>query len=159
VLGERELDHAGRVEIDTARKRVTFRPDPDWLWGQRYPNAVYHVVTSTPDAVEAVGGDELLYIDGQQRGGGPVALRSRSTHQLNFAIVGSMTDATEGERLATKYASGLEASAMLAPAARYWDYVTRNLRISGRHPDIAALDTVFPWLAHNVMMHLTVPHG
>ena len=159
VLGERELDHAGRVEIDAARKRVTLRPDPDWLWGQRYPSAVYHFVTSTPDAVEAVGGDELLYVDGQQRGGGYVALRSRPTNQLSFAVVGSMTDAAEGERLATKYAGGIEASAMLAPAARYWAHVTRNLRISGHHPDVAALDTVFPWLAHNVMMHLTVPHG
>ena len=37
VLGERELDHAGRIEIDAARKRFTFRPDPDSLWGQRYP--------------------------------------------------------------------------------------------------------------------------
>ena len=29
VLGERELDHAGRIEIDAAGKRVAFRPDPD----------------------------------------------------------------------------------------------------------------------------------
>ena len=26
-------------------------------------------------------------------------------------------------------------------------------------PSVAALDTLFPWLAHNAMMHLTVPHG
>ena len=37
VLGERELDHAGRIEIDAARKRFAFRPDPASLWGQRYP--------------------------------------------------------------------------------------------------------------------------
>ena len=24
---------------------------------------------------------------------------------------------------------------------------------------VAALDTLFPWLAHNAMIHLTVPHG
>ena len=46
-------------------KRFTFRPDPDWLWGKRYPEAVYHLVTATPDAIEAVGGDELLYADAQ----------------------------------------------------------------------------------------------
>ena len=45
-------------------KRFAFRPDPDSLWGQRYPDAVYHLVTSTPDAIEAIGGDELLYADG-----------------------------------------------------------------------------------------------
>ena len=63
VLGERELDHAGRIEIDARRKRFAFRPDPDSLWGQRYPQAVYHLVTSTPDALDAIGGDELLYGD------------------------------------------------------------------------------------------------
>ena len=64
VLGERELDHAGRVAIDAEQAAFSFRPDPDWLWGQRYPDAVYHLVTSTPEAIEAVGGDELLYADG-----------------------------------------------------------------------------------------------
>ena len=70
VLGEREFDHAGRVEIDADKRRIAFRPDPASLWGQRYPDAVYHLVTSTPDAIEAIGGDELLYADGQPRGGG-----------------------------------------------------------------------------------------
>ncbi|MCI0433333.1 MAG: cellobiose phosphorylase, partial [Gemmatimonadetes bacterium] len=159
VLGERELDHAGCVEIDPKRKRCTFRPDPDWLWGQRYPDARYHLVVNTPDAVEAIGGDELLYADGQSRGGGYVALRSRETRALCFAVVGSMTDAAEADRLAEQYEGGVAASTMLAPAARYWEHVTRGLRITGRHPDVATLDTLFPWHAHDAMIHLTVPHG
>lgn len=159
VLGERELDHAGRIEIDAGRKLCTFRPDPDWLWGQRYPDARYHLVVSTPDAVEAIGGDELLFANGQSRGGGYVALRTRTTDALCFAVVGSMTDAAEADRLAAKYEGGVAASTMLAPAARYWEHVTRGLRLTGRHPDVAALDTMFPWLAHNAMIHLTVPHG
>jgi cellobiose phosphorylase len=159
VLGERELDHAGRVKIDPANGRFAFRPDPASLWGQRYPNAVYHLVTSTPDAIEAIGGDELLYADGQPRGGPYVALRTRATGELRFAVVGSMTDPEAAERLAAKYARGIEDAAMLAPAARYWAHVTRGLRITGGGPDVAALDTLFPWLAHNAMVHLTVPHG
>jgi cellobiose phosphorylase len=159
VLGERELDHAGRVEIDAGRKRCTFRPDPDWLWGQRYPDARYHLVVGTPDAIEAIGGDELLYADGQSRGGGYVVLRSRETSELCFAVVGSMIDAAEADRLALRYEGGVAASTMLAPAARYWEHVTRGLRLRGTHPDVAALDTMFPWLAHDAMIHLTVPHG
>ena len=46
-------------------KRFAFRPDPGWLWGNGYPEAVYHLVTGTPDAIEAIGGDELLYADGR----------------------------------------------------------------------------------------------
>jgi cellobiose phosphorylase len=159
VLGERELEHSGRIEIDEPRKRFSFRPDPEWLWGQRYPNAVYHLVTATPDAIAAIGGDELLYADGQGRGGAYVALRTRPTNQVRLAVVGSMTDAGAAEKLAEKYTRGVDAPAMLAPAARFWDHLTRGLRLSGRHPDLAALDTFFPWLAHNAMMHLTVPHG
>ena len=159
VLGERELDHAGRIEIDAASKRCAFRPDPASLWGQRYPDAVYHLVTSTPGAIEAIGGDELLYADGKPRGGPYVALRTRATNELCFAVVGSMTDPEAAERLAAKYARGVDDAAMLAPAARYWAHVTRGLRITGEGPDVAALDTLFPWLAHNAMVHLTVPHG
>ena len=159
VLGERELDHAGRVEIDAANGRCAFRPDPASLWGQRYPNAVYHLVTSTPDALETIGGDELLYADGRPRGGAYVALRTHATNELAFAVVGSLTDPEAAERLAAKYARRVDDAAMLAPAARYWAHVTRGLKISGADPDVAALDALFPWLAHNAMVHLTVPHG
>src|SRR6185437_13283846 len=44
VLGEREFDHVGRIEIDATRNEITFRPDPASLFGQRYPHAVYHLV-------------------------------------------------------------------------------------------------------------------
>ena len=83
---------------------MSFRPDPASLWGQRYPDAVYHLVTNTPEAVEAIGGDELLYADGQPRGGGHVAMLTRETTELGFAVVGSMTDPAAAERLAEKYA-------------------------------------------------------
>ncbi|MGE3872118.1 MAG: cellobiose phosphorylase [Parvibaculaceae bacterium] len=159
VLGERELAHQGRVEIDKRGKRIRFRPDPQFLWGQRYPRSVYHLVTGTPDAVEAVGGDELLYADGIARHGAYVALRTRATRELRFAVAGSLTDEDAADRLAAKYAAGVDNGAMLAPARRYWTHVTRGLRIEGDDPGARALDTSFPWIAHNAMIHLTVPHG
>jgi cellobiose phosphorylase len=159
VLGERELDHAGRIEIDVAGRRGAFRPDPNSLWGQRYPDAVYLLITATPEAVEAIGGDELLYADGRSRAGAYVALRTGWIRELRFAVVGSLTDAAEALRLAAEYERGVDDRAMLAPAARYWAHVTRGLRLAGAGPEVAALDTVFPWLAHNAIVHLTVPHG
>ncbi len=159
ILGERELDHAGRVEIDPAGRRIAFRPDPASLWGQRYPGAVYHLVTSTPAAIETVGGDELLYLDGQPRAGAHVALLTHHTDALAFAVVGALDDPAAAEGLAAKYAAGVDDTAMLAPAARYWQHVTRNLRLTGEGDGVAALDTLLPWLAHDAMIHLTVPHG
>ncbi len=162
VLGERELDHASPVEIDAENKRASFRPDPKWLWGERYPEAVYHLVTSTPDALELMGGDELLYADGIARDGGYVTFRTRPTERFAFAVVGSMTDAAEAERLAKAYEAGVAAAAMLKPAKEFWSEITRDLRVHGNGDgakDLAAIETTFPWLAHNAMMHLTVPHG
>ena len=156
TLGEREFDHASRIEIDAERKRFSFRPDPDWLWGQRYPHAVYHLVSSTPDAIEAIGGDELLYTDGIFRGGAYAAIRTAPTRDFRFAVVGSMT-----ERRCRRRAGGeilgrdVADEELLAPARRFWRTVTRGLRIDGA----PALDALFPWLAQNAMIHLTVPHG
>ncbi|MFT3973244.1 MAG: hypothetical protein QM699_07290 [Amaricoccus sp.] len=158
VLGERELDTAGRVEIDADRKRIAFRPDPGWLWGKTYPQAVYHLVTATPEAVEAIGGDELLYPDGVARGGGFVAIRTAPTSALELAVVGALADPDAAERLAARHAAGVPMADGRAAAARYWDHVTRGLRLEGGD-DVAAADTFFPWLAQNAMIHLTVPHG
>ncbi len=97
VLGEQEFAHAGRTQIDSRRKQFTFRPDPDDRWGQQYPHAVYHLVTSTPGRVEIIGGDELLYADGKRRSGAFAAIRTRPTNEFVFAVVGSMTDAKASE--------------------------------------------------------------
>src|SRR5436309_3042474 len=108
VLGERELEHAGRIAIDIERKRFTFRPDPD---------ASYHLVTDLPEAIEALGSDELLFPDGVLRRGGYAVLRTHPVSEIRFAVIGSLTDPAESERLAAKYERGVEADAMLAPAA------------------------------------------
>jgi 1,2-beta-oligoglucan phosphorylase len=159
VMGEREYEATGIVDIDPERKRITLRPGPDWLWGKAYPQARYHLVTSRPDIVDAVGGDEMLYLDGQAHGGPAIALRSAPTHAFSFAVVGSMTDATEAERLAERFSNGVAGEVLKASSDRYWSSVTRNVRIAGRIPDREAHDALLPWLAHDAMIHLTVPHG
>lgn len=159
VLGERELAHQGKVEIDGEAKRIRFTPDAQFLWGQRYPESQYHLVTSTPEAIEAMAGDELLYGDGIARDGAYVAFRTVRTKAFRFAVTGSLTSAEEAEGLARKFAKGIDMEALLLPARRYWTHVTRGLRLEGNDPGVKALDTSFPWLAHNAMIHLTVPHG
>ncbi len=159
VMGEHDYAQSGSVEIDDSAKRISFRPDPDWLWGQRYPSAVYHLVTSTPGAIDALGGDELLYADGAARGLPFAALRTHPTNALRFAIAGSMTDAGEAERLAAKYEAGVEPGATLAGANAFWSGVTRGARIEGDRAGAAAFNTLFPWLAQNAVIHVSAPHG
>ncbi|MDQ0395986.1 GH36-type glycosyl hydrolase domain-containing protein [Labrys monachus] len=159
VMGERDYEQTGSVEIDEAAGRISLRPASDWLWGQTYPHAAYHLVVATPEAVEALGSDELLYEDEAVRDGSVIALRSAPTTELVFAVTGSMTDTAEGLALADRFAAGPDAGGLLAPARRFWSHVTRDLRLQGEDPDVEAQDLMLPWLAHDAMMHLTVPHG
>lgn len=157
--GERELESDSVVEADTQTKRFSLRPGPNSFWGQRYPHAVYHLVTSAPEAIDAIGDDELLYSDGLSRNGAYLALRTGAVREFCFAVVGSLTDPDAANELAAKYANGVEDQNMLAPASSYWRRVSRNFRIQGGGAEGAAHNALFPWLAHNAMIHLTVPHG
>jgi 1,2-beta-oligoglucan phosphorylase len=161
VLGEQEFAQSGRVEIDSKRKRFTFRPDLNDRWGQQYPQALYRLVTSMPGRVEAIGGDELLYADGKRRSGGYAAIRTRPTNEFVFAVVGSMMDSRQADALTSKYAKPVDEAQMLKPAERFWRSLTRGLRVrsSKGSADALAVDTIFPWLAHDGMIHLTAPHG
>ena len=157
VLGERDYCHAGLIEIDEAGKRFTFRPEPDWLWGKTYPNAAYHLVTSTPDALEALGGSELLFADAQPHATPHIAMRTASTREFRFAVVGSMTDPAEAARLAQKYAAPISIPAMVEAAGKFWAGLTGGKRIEGE--DTASLDTIFPWMVHDALIHVAAPHG
>lgn len=159
VIGERELDHASMIEIDPERTRASFRPDPAWLWGQRHPDAVLHLVTTTQDAVEALGGDELLHADGVRRGTGHLALRTRPTRELAWTIAGRLDDPDGAAALAERYARGVDRAAMLAPAQRFWTSLTRQVELVGTAPGVAAIAAALPWLIHDGLVHLSVPRG
>ena len=83
----------------------------------------------------------------------------RPVREFCFTAAGSMTDPEFAAQLAVKYQNGTGDRSLLAPAGRYWKGVTRNLRITGGGREGAALDLLVPWLAHNAIIHLTVPHG
>lgn len=160
TLGEREYASAGRVKINTETKSFSFYPDPKDIWGRHYPDAAYHLVTSTPDAVAAIGGDELLDQEGVAQGGPFIAMQTHATQDFRFAVTGSMTNAAEANRLAAVCSASVDEAALRAPADRFWHKLTGALRLHG--PDgsqIGAINTMLPWLAHNALVHLTIPHG
>ena len=72
-----------------------------------------------------------------------------------------MTDPKQAAALASKYAKPVDEAAMLKPGDRFWRNLTRDIRVkSARFRRRARrLDTIFPWLAHDAMIHLTAPHG
>ena len=159
VLGEKEYAQQAIIEIDAEGKHITFRPDPASLWGRQYPQAVYHLVTGTPEEIEAMGGDELLYVDGKPRGMPYVAFRTRPTRQFRFSVVGAMNNPEEACRLAAKYEAPVAAETMLRSAAAYWGHVMRAMPSEPLKGECAALRTILPWFVHNAIIHLSVPHG
>ena len=159
VLGEHEYASRSRVEIDQRRKQFIFRPDPDGMWGGRYPHASYRLVVNTPGAVEAIGCDELLYLDGKRRGGGYAVIRSRPTRSLGFAVVGSLTDDRQAEALAVQYAKGVDDGVLSNQSTRAWRRITRGVRLLNASAAAREVDALLPWLTHDAMIHLAAPHG
>ena len=159
ALGEHEYASRGRVEIDQAKRQFVFRFEPDSLWGKRYPRASYRLVTSTPKEIETIGGDEMLYLDGERRGGGYAIIRTRPTHNFAFAVVGSLTDEGQAEALAAQYAKGVDDDVLAAHSARVWRRITRGVGLLNAKAEAKAVDTILPWLVHDAMIHLTAPHG
>jgi cellobiose phosphorylase len=156
VLGEHEFRHPGLVEIDPGTLRISFRPDPDWIWGQHYRQAVHHLVTSTPDAVEALGSGALLFEGKAPRSADAyAAIKTRPTHSFSFALVGTLDDAEKAGRLADDYENGAGQPDALTKARAFWSRLTRDWRFAGE----GALDTIFPWFCHDALVHLSVPRG
>ncbi len=159
VMGEHEFRHPAAMEVDDTARRISFRPQAGWIWAETYPRAVHHLVTSTPDAVEAVGSGALLFEAAQAPRGADAwaAISTLPANRFGFALVGALDDPDLAESLARKYERGVDIPAALAKAGAFWSRLTRDTRFSAAGD--TALDTIFPWFAHNAMIHLSVPRG
>lgn len=160
VMGEREFEHAALIELDEGAKRIGFRPDPHGIWGRHYPQAVHHLVTATPEAVETIGTGALLFDGPAPRGADAyVAIRTAPTNRFSFAVTGALSDSAAAEAYAAKYAGEIDTAGLLEKAGVSWSQITGGRRFSQTDPATAALDTLFPWFAQNAMVHLAVPRG
>ena len=99
VMGEHEFRHPANVIVDKAKKRISLRPNADWIWAEHYSSAVHHLVTATPDAVEAVGTGALLFDGTAPRSADAYAvIRTQPTTRFAFALVGDLLDAGRRRR-------------------------------------------------------------
>ncbi len=116
-------------------------------------------MSSTPGAVEAVGGDEFLYEDGVARNGAYIApaLPRDTIARLRRRRLDDGHG--RGERLADRYAGGITQEAMLDPASRFWQHAIRGLTLDKARANAVAHAAILPWLAHDAIVHLSVPHG
>lgn len=164
VLAANEHDHTGSVEVEAAAARVELRPSPATLVGGRYPEATFSIVATDPEAIDAIGGDDLVYPDGANRGGTLVVFRTRPVDHVSLVVTGSILDAGEARRLAAAASRtpAPDPSAAADPSALR-SMIGGDATLGGadgmRAGDVARLDDLVTWYLHDALIHYTAPHG
>lgn len=162
TLGNNELDSSGTLTIDSDRKQAVFLPASSELISQKYPETQFHWVTPNPDAVEALGGDELLFEDGVARNHAYFAVKVRPVAFFCCALTGSILSRGKAESLAREYSQAIPGwDQTIALAQEFWDGLGRGGRLGlhRKNPGVERLNDLLPWYLHNAMVHFTIPHG
>lgn len=131
------------VRTEIADEMIRLHPAPDSAVGRRFPNG-YFALTPAGTHVEQIGGDELLFIDGESRGLPILCLITAPARTLGCNIEGHLITAP----------SAVPASALVntpfclnAPAA------------SPLAREIARWTEIFPWFIDNALVHYLAPRG
>ncbi len=135
-LGVAHIEHAGEV--------VTIYPPPSAEVGQRFPQGCFTFTPAAGTIFERVGGDELLFVDGQSRAQPFLCLLSAPAHRIGCSIEGHLVTTP-----ALPAARGLVKTPLrLTPPAA-----------SPLGPEIARWTTLFPWFIDNALVHYLAPRG
>lgn len=129
---------------------VWLQPVPESELGVRFPEGGFRIDFGPGCAPEQVGGDELLFADGQSRNQPFLCLCYAPTVALELTITGHLVAAEPPQ-------------AALDPS-RYWQAMTAGLRFdlpasSPLAGDAANLAEILPWFAHNALVHYLSPRG
>jgi cellobiose phosphorylase len=161
AAGPQEYDTSPRLSLDPGSMRITVRPDARSALAAKCPEIVFHAVSSTPNAIDAIGGDELI---GVNPGATPLpyfAIRTRPTKLFNLSFVGSIDSRSRADLLAAKYESPDAPAASQAPdSSAFWNETSHTIRISSPSSHKASqIHDVLAWFARDAMIHFSVPRG
>lgn len=142
VLGDKEHEHPATVEIDG--RTATLTAAKETMVRSAYPEASWTVAFDENTA--AVGGDELLWDDGQRRRLPHLVARSGSTKNWGWTITGTLGPVAAGQdQLDDRVTADTKAA---VPTLQHADA-----------PGVGRLAEALPWFDHNASIHLTAPHG
>ncbi len=153
ALGANEFDARGTLEVNAAAGWIAAAPARSSFLAQHLPHTCFALASIDPEQVAALGGDELLYADGNPRGGPYAVFRSVAVQRFALALVGTH------EGVATLDAAVAAARADYA-ADRLATPPSAPVRLRGaRDAGVTRLDDVLPWFTHNASIHFSTPHG
>jgi 1,2-beta-oligoglucan phosphorylase len=132
---------------------VTVRPPQGSSAAARFPDGSFRL--SWPGGtIERVGGDEALFLDGQSRRLPWITALTSSTTDAQMTLTAELIPATE---LAAQVLVG-------GGRPRFWEGIGGAVRLSapsGSAPaeEVARLEAVLPWFAHDALVHYLSPRG
>ena len=165
VLGENEGGPAGWIVVDAEAGRIELRPAPGTLVGARYPDTTFVIVSPDAALIDAIGGAELLDVDGSDAAGRFVVVKTKPITRFSLALTGSILDASRAVELAAGATAAPDASTAEAERAveAFWSGLGRGARLGGATgrmaDDLARLNDVVAWYLHDALIHCTTPHG
>ena len=113
--------------------------------GRRFPVGGFRLDFSDDTPIGRVGGDELLYVDGQSRQQPYLCILTEPTLTAELVITGHLVEAVP---LPKKSADD------------YWREVTAGLTLAADAPKcLQRVVEMMPWLAHNALIHYLAPRG
>jgi 1,2-beta-oligoglucan phosphorylase len=149
-----------RFERDTGG--IVIRPVPESDVGRRFPEGSFRLDPGRGTSIERVGGDELLFADGRSRHQPYLTIVTGKASAVSFHITGLLIP-TAG-MTGTVSSLTTELAAEQGRAERFWRDMTGALSLlppasSPLGGDVARLQEILPWLAHNAMIHYLAPRG
>ncbi len=138
ALDANELDSPGSVIINESDGAIHLAPAPDTLAAQRCPDLRFLIQVAPLNAIARIGGDEMIWSDGEARGAPYVVLETEPARGIELRI-----DAFQQQEAPPRPAS---------VAGRTW-------RMTGDHEEITTLADILPWFRHDAWIHLASPHG
>jgi cellobiose phosphorylase len=141
---------------------VTLRPVPSSLAGIRFPEGSFRF-SWEPGAVDGVGRDETLFLDGCSRALPWVTIHTAQATQVRLVMTADMVPASDlaSQDLLDHDQSGQNGFGGPLP---FWEAVrgTLQLRSPGDSPlatEVAQLNSVLPWFTHDALVHYLSPRG
>jgi cellobiose phosphorylase len=145
-------DHEPPV-LEQADGGVRVRPAKGSPASERFPAGSFRL-SWQPGSIDRVGRDEALFLDGQTRDLPWVTLRTTPTARVALSLSADLVPATD---LAGQDLVG-------PPTPGFWDGIRGSVRLrtpsdSPLAAEVARVDSVLPWFAHDALVHYLSPRG
>jgi len=124
---------------------------PDCDVGWRFPDGGFRINVAAGTVIEELGGDELLFLDGETRNQPFLCILTKPSVSIEFSITGCLI---AEEKIKTD-----------SPAAeQFWNDITAGLSVTppAESPAAAAaarIAEILPWFINNALIHYLSPRG